>query len=101
MEQRLNAGDEHLILASQGVWDVVSPDDAALRLHFHLKASVMKQPCMEQWHALLAIFGCLGSIRYARDAAVIDLRLSEYGCGVVCRPMPVRMCQCLQSSVMQ
>lgn len=41
VEQRLNAGDEHLLLASQGVWDVVSPDDAALRLHFHLKASVM------------------------------------------------------------
>lgn len=41
VEQRLNAGDEHLILASQGVWDVVSPDDAALRLHFQLKVILL------------------------------------------------------------
>lgn len=40
VEQRLNAGDEHLILASQGLWNVITPDDAALRLHFHLKANV-------------------------------------------------------------
>ncbi|KAL3138198.1 hypothetical protein ABBQ38_005422 [Trebouxia sp. C0009 RCD-2024] len=39
VEQRLNAGDEHLVLASQGLWDVISPDDAALHLHFHLKAN--------------------------------------------------------------
>jgi len=39
VEQRLNAGDEHLIIASQGMWDMVSPDDAALRLHFHLKVN--------------------------------------------------------------
>lgn len=39
VEQRLNAGHEHLIIASQGMWDVVTPDDAALRLHFHLKVS--------------------------------------------------------------
>lgn len=36
-EQRLNAGDEHLVIATQGFWDVVSADDAALLLHFHLK----------------------------------------------------------------
>ncbi|DBA87178.1 TPA: hypothetical protein ACH3X2_005182 [Trebouxia sp. C0005] len=39
VEQRLHAGDEHLMIASQGLWEVVSPDDAALRMHFHLKAN--------------------------------------------------------------
>ena len=43
VEQRLNAGDEHLVLASQGLWDVVSPDDAALCLHFHLKVLYSQQ----------------------------------------------------------
>ena len=38
-EQRLNAGDEHLVIATQGFWDVVSADDAALLLHFHLKVA--------------------------------------------------------------
>lgn len=54
VEQRLNAGDEHLVLASQGLWDVISPDDAALHLHFHLKVPLLTantaQPpwrCME------------------------------------------------------
>lgn len=37
VEQRLNAGDEHLVIASRGLWEVVSPDDTALRMHFHLK----------------------------------------------------------------
>jgi len=46
VEQRLHAGDEHLVIASQGLWEVVSPDDAALRMHFHLKVGA----CF-RWHA--------------------------------------------------
>ncbi len=46
VEQRLHAGDEHLVIASLGLWEVVSPDDAALRMHFHLKVG----PCF-RWHA--------------------------------------------------
>lgn len=37
VEQRLNDGDEHLVIATQALWHVVSADDAALLLHFHLK----------------------------------------------------------------
>ncbi|KAK9830531.1 hypothetical protein WJX72_012301 [[Myrmecia] bisecta] len=36
-QQRLTAIDEHVILASTGLWQAVSPEDAALRCHFHLK----------------------------------------------------------------
>lgn len=43
VEHRLNGVDEHLILASQGLWNVVSPDDAALRLHFHLKVKLLSK----------------------------------------------------------
>lgn len=46
VEQRLHAGDEHLMIASQGLWEVVSPDDAALRMHFHLKVRLCSR-----WHA--------------------------------------------------
>ena len=49
-EQRLNAGDEHLIIATQGFWDVVSADDAALLMHFHLKVC----PCQASCAAVLA-----------------------------------------------
>ena len=43
-EQRVHAGDEHLVVASQGLWDCLSPDDAALRLHFHLKVTLYPLP---------------------------------------------------------
>ena len=44
-EQRLNAGDEHLVIATQGFWDVVSADDSALLMHFHLKVGPCQASC--------------------------------------------------------
>lgn len=35
--RRLTPLDEHLLLGSATFWDLVSPDDAALRSHLHLK----------------------------------------------------------------
>ena len=56
VEQRLNAGDEHLILASQGLWNVITPDDAALRLHFHLKVSLSHQYKIYVGNELMPIY---------------------------------------------
>ena len=42
-EHRLCAADQHLILASSGVWEVVGPTDAALRTHFYEKARAGKR----------------------------------------------------------
>eukprot|EP00891_Asterochloris_glomerata_P004796 jgi/Astpho2/4796/Aster-00341 len=37
-EHRLSSLDEHIILATPAVWEMLSADEVALRLHFHLKA---------------------------------------------------------------
>ena len=36
--RRLTPLDEHILLGSETFWHLVSPDDAALRSHLHLKA---------------------------------------------------------------
>lgn len=54
-EQRLNAGDEHLVVATQGFWDVVSADDAALLLHFHLKVACQHSDILHFVRVSLAV----------------------------------------------
>ena len=36
-EHRLTPTDQHLVLGSSGLWEVLGPQDAALRAHFYEK----------------------------------------------------------------
>lgn len=57
-EQRLHAGDEHLIIATQAFWDVVSADDAALLMHFHLKVCIYARQHIQAENTADMILGC-------------------------------------------
>lgn len=97
MEQRLNGGDEHLILATQALWDVVSPDDAALRLHFHLKVKLLRKWIRLDQQCCLSCIRTSLILPCASDASVTLLIMCDYLCPAQAnanQDLPVVAIQC-------